>query len=126
MARSSLQSPAGLRAPFCYHPYSKSTDELNPSRQRINYKLEIHQLAPYQGKEGTEGDTKQKDANPLSHMHFPAVTLVAFQKKRQVLNKKWCTHSTQSYHYISAELEDCEGSREGYTSLHTQQREERK
>lgn len=35
-----------------------------PRRQRVNYKLEIHQLALYQGKEGIEGDTKQEDVTP--------------------------------------------------------------
>lgn len=62
---------------------------------------------------------------PLMALAFPCCNLGNISEKWQILNKKWCVHSMQSYHYILAELGDCEDSHEEYTSLHTQQREER-
>jgi len=62
---------------------------------------------------------------PLMAHAFPCCHFGSVSEKWQILNKKWWTYSMQSYNYILAELEDCEGSHEEYTSLHTQQREER-
>lgn len=62
---------------------------------------------------------------PLRARAFPCCNFGSISEKCRILNKNWGTHSMQSYLYILAELEDCEGSHEEYTSLHTQQREER-
>lgn len=64
---NSLQLPAESSwptYPFLLQPIQQFTDEPNPRRQRVNYKLEIHQLALYQGKGSMEGDMKWKDINP--------------------------------------------------------------
>lgn len=115
----SLQLPAEASwttDPLPPQPTQQFADEPNPRRQKVHCKLEIQQLAPYQGKEGMEGGLKGKDLTPNgTHSHFPAVTLVVLQRNGN-FSPRSGGRTAHSDRRAAVELEDCEGSHEEHPS----------
>lgn len=119
---SSLQLPAESSwpmypTPLCYSPHSNSQrNQTLEGRELIISWDTPAGTVPGEGGQGR--GHKWKDKNPWWHMHFLAVTVVAFQRNGKFLTRSGvhtACDTTITYQ---------PSSQEEYTSLHTQQREE--